>query len=306
VKKCHSEDCVPIDDRGYLSSASAKGVIIKDEELRNKISPLPQLKRDKTVSPAVMYQSKHPDSIITAQTSFTQARGGGDVLESHFLYGVVTRFNAHFRGLVQEVINEFRVSRTPMFHPNMSCVAIHVRRDDRALPGVDMMEWCRNHTIVDSNGQMKQTGLWVDGSDLSDGQWMDMGCNKKLPYGAASLEHFLNASRVLIPHNRNVFMMTDDPKWLRTEIKKYYSQRRAQHQHSADTMHIFTPPIRPNHRGGTYNSSVDFWASISMARQCQAVVGHLGSAAFVVIYNNLCYFHDNQFFNCPPLYNIAG
>ena len=100
VKSCHSESCVPIDERGYLSSASSKGIIIKEEELRNKISPFPQLNRDKTVRPAVMYQSNHPDGIITADTSLTQSRGGGDVLESHFLYGVVTRFNAHFRGLV--------------------------------------------------------------------------------------------------------------------------------------------------------------------------------------------------------------
>lgn len=128
-------------------------------------------------------------------------------------------------------------------------------------------------------------------------------CNKKVPFGAVSLDHYLNASRVLLPENRNVFMMTDDPKWLRGEIRKYYASRK---QLAADTMNIFTPNIRPNHRGGTFNSSVDFWASITMARQCQAVVGHLGSAAFVVIYNNLCYHHDNQFFTCPPLYNTAG
>ena len=117
------------------------------------------------------------------------------------------------------------------------------------------------------------------------------------------MDHFLNASRVLLPENRNVFMMTDDPKWLSREMQKYYASRK---QHADDTMHIFMPSIRPNHRGGTFNSSVDFWASITMARQCQAVVGHMGSAAFVVIYNNLCYYHDNQFFKCPPVYDTAG
>ena len=128
-------------------------------------------------------------------------------------------------------------------------------------------------------------------------------CGKKVPFGALSLDHFLNASRVLLPENRNVFMMTDDPKWLSREMQKYYASRK---QHADDTMHIFMPSIRPNHRGGTFNSSVDFWASITMARQCQAVVGHMGSAAFVVIYNNLCYYHDNQFFKCPPVYDTAG
>ena len=100
---------------------------------------------------------------------------------------------------------------------------------------------------------------------------MDMGCNKKLPYGAASLEHFLNASRVLLPYNRNVFMMTDDPKWLKAEIRKYYAARKQGPKGAGgqDTMHIFTPSIRPNHRGGTFNSSIDFWASVTIARQCQ-------------------------------------
>eukprot|EP00597_Dinobryon_sp_UTEXLB2267_P010756 CAMPEP_0170101536 /NCGR_PEP_ID=MMETSP0020_2-20130122/2312_1 /TAXON_ID=98059 /ORGANISM="Dinobryon sp., Strain UTEXLB2267" /LENGTH=286 /DNA_ID=CAMNT_0010324641 /DNA_START=650 /DNA_END=1508 /DNA_ORIENTATION=- len=225
----------------------------------------------------VSMYSNDINNLITTKTTAMGTKDGGDIHGLFALYGVMTRFNSLFRGLVQEVINDFRATRTPVFHPNMSCVAVHVRRDDRALPGVDMMEWCRNHTKIDSNGRKMETGLWIDGTNLTDGQWADMGCGAQLPYGAATLEHFLNASRVLMPHNRNVFMMTDDPKWLKAEVKKYYSLRRHQHHH--DTMHIFFPSVRPNHRGGTFNSSIDFWASIAIARQCQAIVGHRGSAA---------------------------
>jgi hypothetical protein len=57
---------------------------------------------------------------------------------------------------------------------------------------------------------------------LSFGQWADMGCGAQLPYGAATLEHFLNASLVLMPHNRNIFMMTDDPKWLKAEVCPFF------------------------------------------------------------------------------------
>lgn len=153
---------------------------------------------------------------------------------------------------------------------------------------------------------------------------MDMGCGSQLPYGAASLEHFLNASRVLFPTNRNVFILTDDPKWVRAETRKYYLAHRQHHHFSRDTMKIFTLPARPNHRGGTYNSSIDFWASILLARQCQGqvngfiggsftvpllrigVVGHRGSAAFEFIYKNMCFFHNNQFMKCPPLFSIDG
>ena len=73
-------------------------------------------------------------------------------------------------------------------------------------------------------------------------------------------------------------MLTDDPKWLKAEIKKYYaSNRKAHGSHAARNstiMNIFTPSIRPNHRGGTFNSSVDFWASIAVARQCQGAYYH--------------------------------
>lgn len=55
---------------------------------------------------------------------------------------------------------------------------------------------------------------------------MNMGCNKKMPFGAAKLDHYLNASKLLLPKNRNVFMMTDDPKWLEMEIAEYYQRHR--------------------------------------------------------------------------------
>ena len=308
MTNCHSQGCLPIDDRGFLSSASTSGVVIKQTELSEKLNSFPAPDKSQTVVAGTVYHSSDPYTVSPA-TSKTTSRGGGEVLESHFLYGVATRFNHRFRELVQVLIDDFRSTRTPAFHPNMSCVAVHIRRDDRALPGENMFDWCKTHTILNAKGEMKETGRWIDGSHLSSGQWMDMGCNKKVPFGAASLEHFLNASRVLMPENRNVFIMTDDPKWLKTEARKYYATRRhhgGSRTSLTDTMNIFTPTIRPNHRGGTFNSSIDFWASITMARQCQGVVGHLGSAAFLVIYNNLCYFHDNRFFECPPLYNIAG
>ena len=104
VLNCHSEGCLPIDERGFLSSLSPDGQIIKESEFQAKISSLPLPKREKAVIAAPMYQSKDPANLITAETSWTQSRGGGDQLESHFLYGVVTRFNAKFRELVQEVM----------------------------------------------------------------------------------------------------------------------------------------------------------------------------------------------------------
>jgi hypothetical protein len=97
-----------------------------------------------------------------------------------------------------------------------------------------------------------------------------MGCSFKLPFGAASLEHFLNASKVLLPNNRNVFIMTDDPNWVKRERKKYYSSRR--HLLDKDTFKIFSPSvIKADHRGGSIGASAEFWGQITMAQQCQGI-----------------------------------
>ena len=79
-------------------------------------------------------------------------------------------------------------------------------------------------------------------------------------------------------------------------------------------------PIRPNHRHG-FNASgcydiiiiiiiiiilVDFWASLQIARQCQGIVGHIGSAAFRMILYTVCYNHDNKFIQCPPYYDVSA
>mmetsp|Transcript_22622 Transcript_22622/g.32522 ORF Transcript_22622/g.32522 Transcript_22622/m.32522 type:complete len:524 (+) Transcript_22622:96-1667(+) len=317
-----SLDCLPYNKRGCWSSAASGSEVITDETMNKRLAAFPVGPPHITGQSSVIFQSNDPQSIVTTASTISINRGGEAVLSNHFLFGVATRFNGVFRGLVQEVIRDFRAAQSPIqFHPNMTCVAIHVRRDDRAIPDMDMIEWCKNHTIMDKNGQMKPFGHWIDGTKLNSGQWMNMGCNKRLPFGAVTLEHFLNASRVLLPHNRNVFMMTDDPKWLQNELKKYYAHSPYRHintvSNTATTtttttsnednlMNIFTPTIRPNHRSGTFNSSIDFWASVTMARQCRALVGHFGSAAFMVIYHSLCYYHDNTFFQCPPVYNMAG
>ena len=281
ITNCHNRECLPMDEKVYFNSASAAGVNLKREDMDKLMQNFPSPENNKAVPKAPMaYCTDKESNIISTRSSKWITRDVGSVHGMFALYGVLTRFNTAFRGFVQEVVHDFRTTRTPVFHPNLTCVAIHVRRDDRALPDLDMLEWCKNHTTVNANGEKKHMGLWIDGvrkkyricimfmhsyihtythithtieyiilwnfkcywqSNLSDGQWHDMGCGAQLPYGAATLEHFLNASRVLMPHNKNVFMLTDDPKWLKAEIKKYYALRRHQHQH--DTMHIFTPNV---------------------------------------------------------------
>ena len=42
-------------------------------------------------------------------------------------------------------------------------IAVHMRRDDRALRGKDMIAWCKEHTARDSTGRLVPAGNWIDG-----------------------------------------------------------------------------------------------------------------------------------------------
>ena len=99
-----------------------------------------------------------------------------------YVFGYVHRPNTEFRLKIQHYVDKFRTSTHPIFMSNSSCVFAHIRKDDRALPHVEMAEWCYNHT------RKKKTGggyEWYGKRDffpnspedeLSFGAWMDKGC----------------------------------------------------------------------------------------------------------------------------------
>ena len=103
----------------------------------------------------------------------------------------------------------------------------------------------------------------------------DYGCFSRAPFGALTLDHFLNASRVLLPNNRcqpkdqclaatrlmfyrrtadcllclytfisrNFFVMTDDPAWLEAQLVTYRQRPRDE-----NTFNIYAFPAAANHR----------------------------------------------------------
>lgn len=89
------------DGRGYLSSPST-GIKITKEDITKRLELLPDLGINEFVTAGNVFASSDP-YMISPNTSRVSSRGGGSVLDSHFLYGVVTRFNARFRAIVQQV-----------------------------------------------------------------------------------------------------------------------------------------------------------------------------------------------------------
>ena len=90
------------DGRGFLSSAIATGAYITKEDMMQRLNRLPDPVINEFVTAGNIFASSDPYH-ITTNTTVQSVIGGGSVLNSHFLYGVATRFNARFRELVQQV-----------------------------------------------------------------------------------------------------------------------------------------------------------------------------------------------------------
>jgi hypothetical protein len=108
------------------------------------------------------------------------------------------------------------------------------------------------------------------------------------------------------PGNRNIFIMTDDPKWLEQALLDF-------HEKNQDTAHkdfrFFTLASNrhqiPKH-SAQFESNIDLWASIEVARQCSGLVIHSGSAIGILIGRALCYRHRDRYVSCPSLFDISG
>lgn len=96
------------------------------------------------------------------------------------------------------------------------CHAAHIRMGDRYINRrEDMFRWCREHTNASAtSSEDRWIGDWIDGRKLTRGQWYNMGCNWRNPFGTLTLQHFVNASVALNPNISHVVVMTDDFAWL--------------------------------------------------------------------------------------------
>jgi hypothetical protein len=96
------------------------------------------------------------------------------------------------------------------------CHAAHIRMGDRYINRtVDMFDWCDRHTNHSERDRDKAVvGQWKDGQPLSVGQWFDMGCQCRSPFGTLTLQHYVNASVALNPDVKHLLVVTDDYHWL--------------------------------------------------------------------------------------------
>jgi hypothetical protein len=212
-----------------------------------------------------------------------------------FIYGMLFRLNHDFRSQMAHEIHKFKSTLASPF-PSGDCVAVHIRRHrDRApyhLRGEAIREWCKVHKErEDGSCYDDDTKTYVKKGDCIHSY--DYGCHTANPYGALTLEHYLNATDIISKSN-NVYLRTDDDKYLQEEIKRYHGNKK-----------IFYFPAAHDHRVGSTQSGVSYMSAIQLARECNAFVGHTGSAVTNLFMSNLCIRHYGVTGDCPVMFDFG-
>ena len=139
--------------------------------------------------------------------------------------------------------------------------------------------------------------------DFTENKWVETdhmivytyGCTRGFPYGSVTLEHYVNATQI-ISKSKNIYIRTDNPKWLEDELKN---------NPLTEQYNIFTSHVYENHRKGSIRNAASYFAGIEIARKCPAFVGHSGSAVTTFWLNHLCAYHNGKFGSCPAHFDFA-
>ena len=252
------------------------------------------------------------------------------VLVSH---GLLFRPNFNLRSRIYVKLKDLAVTGDIPFHlGNAECVAVHIRRGDRSLKfdsddgkgkksTMNMREYCKlwlrngNITRNSCTSQLLQdvktesrTALGVP----SCHRLLDLGCFGAHSFGELSLTDYLLKAKTLSPSISNAFVLSDDGLWLTDQVKKlplsgtevaHYKVGKLPAENEARIRTQFKSD--GSKRNGT-GYSVDFWASVAVARQCRSFVGHFGSAVSELVYEAMCFHHGKITGRCPHAADIGG
>jgi len=225
---------------------------------------------------------------------YMKSNFGTNIFSELINTGIAHRYNSLFRNLIDEEIHKMRVTSKPFFPPTEQCVAIHVRHYDRHLEGeTNMLEWCDkfvhfpNGTCADRYGKARECTL----------HYIGFACDLT-PFGYIHFKHYIHAASLILPHVKNIFIMTDDGPWVE------HHKHSVQHKFNVYTIHGTNYHSKESIAGG-----VNFFASIEAARQCSGFVGHSRSAIYSLMMKYMCTRHGplgkRKYGKCPPAFDFG-
>jgi len=264
------------------------------------------------------YFTGHAPDVILDQTvvrkqALLETRFYGDVIN---VFGYAFRPNADFRLKIQHYVDHFRATSQPQFYHNTSCVWLHARKDDRMLPPSewDMLDWCKrfiqynatevNYDLIPGEFKIYKDKKGIESASM--GMLHDYGCQLTLPYGACKLEHFINASLILSPKTRHLFLSTDDEAWLTQAITEYREIPNNLIDKLQLHLNYFNPPS--THRNvPSITTAAHLFATIELGRQCEGFVGYRAASAIAgLFFESMCYRRSNsKYLSCPPLFDMG-
>ena len=125
------------------------------------------------------------------------------------------------------------------------------------------------------------------------------------PYGAVELEHILNASLIVSPNNRNIYIATDDEPWLHEAMAEY--SKRPNNLIAKLGLQVYPFTARHGHRQHqTTEVAAEFFATIEIGQQCGAFVGYTGCSAVAgLFYEAMCFKNEKGYLQCPDVYRLC-
>ena len=219
---------------------------------------------------------------------------GVNIFEYLVSAGIAHRYNSVFRNLIDEEIHKMRVTSKPYFPATEECVAVHVRHFDRHVAGeTNIIEWCDkfvhypNRTCADRYGKKRDCVM----------HYIGFACDLT-PFGSIHFKHYIHAAALILPHVKNIFIMTDDGPWVE------HHKHSVQHKFNIYTIHGSNYHTKNSVAGG-----VNFFASVEAARQCSGFVGHSRSAIYKLMLQYMCTRHGpeggRKFGQCPPTFDFG-
>lgn len=219
---------------------------------------------------------------------------GIDVRQNMFYVAHLFRMNHDYRSRVAHMIAKFR--KKHKFDEDAECIAFHIRRGDRAIHNINIVEHCEN--------SRKSCGKEYECLNNKN-KYFDLGCHTAHPFGALNFSMFTRAAEILVRDEaslanvRNIVVMTNDEKWAI--------------QHSATYTRNFTFFVLPHHGVHHGVSSVHHGVvnqmHLEVTRQCSGFVAHGSSAFAELVHQYMCFRHGPRnrpsFGKCPPFFDFS-
>jgi hypothetical protein len=107
------------------------------------------------------------------------------------------------------------------------------------------------------------------------------------------------------PHNRNIFIATDDEPWLHEAMNGY--TKRSNNLISQYQLNLYPFTARHGHRNHpTTDVAAEFFATIEIGQQCNAFVGYTGCSAVAgLFFEAMCFKNQLGYLKCPDVFKLC-